>query len=307
MLISLVTPTCNSESTIDQAIASVVRNQGASRQSPSSSYCIDYHVIDAASHDETVKCIQAYAAYLSSWSSEPDSGMYAGLNKGFQRCRGTIMGWINSDDFLLPGALQTVAEIFQSFPTIQWITSLTQLAADCEGRICIVKKLPGICSQAIRDGAFLPGIVRNAYGHIQQESTFWRRSLWDACGGSLSEQHGLAGDYELWQRFSRVAEPVGLTVPLGVFRLRAGQASSGIRYLDDLRTVWNQQRLAWPPDPGFRLRSYVRGWNASDDHHRWSRLLHRGTPAIQYAGQRLVRLHSHGSVSGWRLEPYSFL
>lgn len=307
MHISLITPSRNSELTIGRAIQSVIDSSESHPPFSPSNIDLDYHIVDASSSDNTTDIIRAYSSLLTSWSSEPDSGMYAGLNKGFQRSRGTIMGWINSDDFLLPGALQTVAEIFQSFPTIQWITSLTQLAADCEGRICIVKKLPGICSQAIRDGAFLPGIVRNAYGHIQQESTFWRRSLWDSCGGSLSEQHGLAGDYELWQRFSRVAEPVGLTVPLGVFRLRAGQASSGIRYLDDLRTVWNQQRLAWPPDPGSRFRAYVRGWNVSDDHHRWSRLLHRGTPAIQYAGQRLVRLHSHGSVSGWRLEPYTFL
>ncbi len=307
MLVSIVTPIYNASGTLRQAIDSVVQGPHAGILTASPYDFVDYHIVDGGSTDGSIEIIRASSSLLSSWTSEPDRGMYHGLNKGFQRCRGEVMGWLNSDDYLLPGALQTVVEIFQAFPSIQWITSLTQLAADCEGRICIVKQLPGICSQAIRDGAFLPGIVRNAYGHIQQESTFWRRSLWEACGGSVSEQHGLAGDYELWQRFAQVAEPVGLTVPLGVFRLRAGQASSGKRYLQDIKNVWHYQKMTTPPSTLSRFRNYLRGRvdrRASQGRTLLPQLFRQ---AWHYRGQRLVRLMPEGPDSQWRLEKHSFL
>jgi len=38
---------------------------------------------------------------------------------------------------------------------------------------------------------------------IQQESVFWRRSLWEKAGSSLAVSLNYAGDLELWLRFFR--------------------------------------------------------------------------------------------------------
>src|SRR5260370_32001480 len=43
--------------------------------------------------------------------------------------------------------------------------------------------------------------LAGANKYLQQESTFWRRSLWDRAGGSLSSLYATAGDFDLWASF----------------------------------------------------------------------------------------------------------
>jgi hypothetical protein len=63
-------------------------------------------------------------------------------------------------------------------------------------------------------------------GWIQQESTFWRRSLWEEAGGYMSEELYYAMDFELWARFFEHADLYGVSVPLGGFRRHGTQKTA---------------------------------------------------------------------------------
>src|SRR5205085_4261366 len=58
---------------------------------------------------------------------------------------------------------------------------------------------------------------------VQQESTFWRRSLWEKAGGRIDASLHLAGDYELWAKFYQHADLYGVATPLAGFRMHGDQ------------------------------------------------------------------------------------
>ncbi|MCP4536223.1 MAG: glycosyltransferase, partial [Chloroflexi bacterium] len=77
---------------------------------------LEYIIIDGNSTDGSVEIIEKYAPWLTHWVSEPDRGQAHAINKGFTRCTGDLLGWINSDDALLPNALQNLALAHQKAP-----------------------------------------------------------------------------------------------------------------------------------------------------------------------------------------------
>jgi len=103
--ISVVTPTYNSETTILRTVESVILQELDQ---------IEYIVIDACSTDSTKEQISRYKD-LVTFVSEPDDGIFDGMNKGVRLCRGKIVGIINSDDWYLSGSLQEVWNKFQSW------------------------------------------------------------------------------------------------------------------------------------------------------------------------------------------------
>src|SRR5437868_3021326 len=98
--ISIVTPNYNYGAWLEETIRSVLL-QGYPN--------LEYIVIDGASQDNSVAVIEKYAPYLDYWVSERDKGQTNAINKGFARSTGEIMGWLNSDDLLLPNALRNIA------------------------------------------------------------------------------------------------------------------------------------------------------------------------------------------------------
>ena len=102
--ISVVTPTFNSESTIRRTVESVI-SQGFDE--------IEYIVIDACSTDSTIEKITQYKDRVDLYS-EPDNGIFDGMNKGVQLCTGEIIGIINSDDWYLSGSFQVAWDSFQN-------------------------------------------------------------------------------------------------------------------------------------------------------------------------------------------------
>ena len=87
-LISIVTPSYNQDEFIEETIRSVLL-QGYPN--------IEYFIIDGKSTDRSVEIIKKYEKYMTSWTSEKDSGQSEAINKGWQRSNGDILAWINSD------------------------------------------------------------------------------------------------------------------------------------------------------------------------------------------------------------------
>ena len=205
--ISLVTPSFNQVDLIDAAMRSVLDQSYPQ---------LEYVVIDGGSTDGSAEVIGAHAERLAYWVSEPDEGHYPAVNKGFAKTSGEIMGYLNGDDLLLPGSLDLIATIFSTRPEIRWLTA-AHMGVDAKGRPVGVTA-PMRWS---RWHIITTGETRS----LPQESTFWRRSLWDEAGGHLDESFPLAADYELWARFSRYATPVSIRAPLACFRHVPGQRS----------------------------------------------------------------------------------
>ena len=102
-LISIVTVCYNSASTLEETILSVLGQDYE---------LLDYVIIDGGSTDRTIELIEKYKDKLGYYHSEPDRGISDAFNKGIAHAKGDIIGIINSDDILLPGALESMAQAY---------------------------------------------------------------------------------------------------------------------------------------------------------------------------------------------------
>jgi len=204
--ISIVTPSFNQAEYLEECILSVL-NQNYPN--------LEYIVIDGGSNDGSVEIIKKYSSALSHWESVPDSGHGDALNKGFRLATGDILCWLNSDDLLLPWSLKTVSELFITYPNVSWIHGV-QVSYDSKGRIQSANQ------KKINVFDFLLG----NYAFLQQESSFWRRSLWDQAGSHINTDLKLMVDGELWSRFFLFAEPCHINCTLGGWRNTGKNRSS---------------------------------------------------------------------------------
>lgn len=104
MKVSIITSCFNREGTIREAIESVL-----SQDYPD----IEYIVVDGASTDNSLEIIREYKDKIATIISEPDNGMYEGINKGISVATGDIIGLLHSDDFLY--SQNTISRIVKAF------------------------------------------------------------------------------------------------------------------------------------------------------------------------------------------------
>lgn len=100
MKISIITITYNSEATLEDTIKSVITQDYPE---------LEYIIVDGLSKDGTMDIVNRYRDNISIVISEKDKGISDAFNKGIRAATGDLIGIINSDDMLMPGALQAVA------------------------------------------------------------------------------------------------------------------------------------------------------------------------------------------------------
>ena len=199
--ISIVTPNYNYAATLKTTIKSIV-GQGYPE--------LEYIVIDDGSTDSSMDILNRHAGQLAHWETQENAGQYPALNKGFGLATGEIIGWLNSDDIHFPWTLQAVGEIFATFPEVQWISGRpTRITNGIPREVMPTRLYPQRMLQlGLFDG--------HPFGWVQQESTFWRRSLMEAAG-LLDTSLRYAADFEWWTRFARHAGLHSVDFPIGGF------------------------------------------------------------------------------------------
>lgn len=241
-----MTPSFNQGEYVEATLRSVI-SQGYE--------ALEYVVVDGGSTDGSVDTVKRHEGDLASWVSEPDNGHAHALNKGFAKTTGEIMCWINSSDLHYPWTLRTVAQVFSQLPQVEWLMGVPT-TLDARGDL---KHVMTGASNAY-------DILAGNYRVIQQESVFWRRSLWERSGGRLNENLTRAADFDLWLRFLRLAPLHHVQTILGGFRVHGdalGQAGGGEyqreveavfeRFVaeQDRRTLW-RARMVRAIGPGRR-------------------------------------------------------
>ncbi len=201
--ISIVTPCFQHGRFLERTLSSVVGQQYPA---------LEYVVQDGGSTDGTVDVLRRFETQLSSRASEPDGGQADAINRGFARTTGEVMGWLNSDDLLLPGALATIGRCFASRPDVDVVYG---------HRLVIDERDQKVGSWILpRHNDRVLGLA----DYVPQETLFWRRRVWEAVGSHLDESFRFALDWDLLLRFrAEGARMVRIPRFLGAFRVHAGQ------------------------------------------------------------------------------------
>lgn len=215
ILITIITPSYNLGHFIEQTIQSVL----SQNYEP-----LEYIIMDGGSTDATLDILRKYEDHLT-WYTEPDKGQADAINKGFRRAKGEVIGWLNADDILLPGALHTVAEYFESHPEAQFLYGNAR-AMNGDGVDSGLRTHVQAC-----DFESLLGFG----DFIVQPAAFWRAELWKDIG-ELEPKWRYALDYEYWIRVAQKYELHYIPQELATERIYSGAKtfSGGIERIDEL-------------------------------------------------------------------------
>jgi GT2 family glycosyltransferase len=179
-LVSIVTPSFNQASYLEQTIQSVLDQESAD---------IEYLVIDGGSTDGSVDIIKKYAPRLAYWVSEKDSGQADAINKGMARAKGDIVAWLNSDDTYLPGTVAAAVQAFDAHPDAVLVYA-DMLAVDQNGQTFNTLRYRQLTLEDLL-----------SFQIIGQPAVFMRRAAFEKSGGLDLSYHFLL-DHHLWIRIA---------------------------------------------------------------------------------------------------------
>lgn len=188
--ISLVTPSFNQGAYLEETLQSLVNQDYPN---------LEVIIQEGGSTDNSVEIAERFVQQHSKLFKlyvESDQGQADALNRGFEKATGEIFGFLNSDDILLDGCLQRVAQEIDPR----------------RNRYIVFGRSLFFGNDPAKEGKDHPfeytshfdqlAIWKRRYNQIPQPSTFWHRTVWETCGGIDAEiSHAL--DYDLFCRFSQ--------------------------------------------------------------------------------------------------------
>lgn len=194
-VISIVTPSYNQGEFLPATIESVISQAG--------NFALEYIIMDGGSTDNSVEIMKEYEGLLQRgewpvacagitfrWFSEKDHGQADAVNKGFALATGTILGWLNSDDTYLPGAIATILERFSSNPDDVMVY----------GNACYMDRGGNITGRYRSEPFSLKRLAVRSI--ICQPAAFFRREALQEVG-ELDTGLQTCLDYDLWIRLGQ--------------------------------------------------------------------------------------------------------
>ena len=184
-LVTIAVPSFNQGRFLDQALSSIFKQE----------IPVEVFVLDGGSKDQSLDVIRKWEPNLADWRSRPDEGQAAAINEGIAQGSAPFVCWLNSDDWLLSGALTRLMDALEAQP----------LAPAVYGRAWNVAERTGRRTRAWVESFDERRLAIRCI--ISQPATLIRRSAWQAVGGLDPALH-MAMDYDLWWRLYRQGGPL---------------------------------------------------------------------------------------------------
>ena len=201
MKISIVTPSFNYASSLRDTLDSV-----AGQNDPG----VEHVIVDDGSTDNSWDVLTAYSRPLVLYR-QPNQGLSETLNQALRLATGEWFGWLNADDFYLPGALAMVRRAIEEYPD-----------ADMIWGDCIYIDLEGRFLRLVAQHPTNRRVLRLMGGHVAACATFVRRSALPS--GIFDRRLKVAQDWDLSLAMLHAgSRMIWLPTPLGAFRRHQNQ------------------------------------------------------------------------------------
>jgi len=275
-LVSIVTPSLNQGRFIRATIESVL-SQGYP--------AIEYIIMDGGSTDETASVVKDFASRVT-WISEPDRGQSHAINKGFAIAKGSILSWLNSDDWILPGAVSRAVAGFAAAPDAGAVYG-EGLVADRDGNV--TGRFPATEPPNLWKLVHLSD-------YILQQTLYFRRDVFETAGALRQDLH-YAMDLDLLIRIAKRHPLHYIAEPMGCLREypEAKSFAGGKERIAEIARVLREHTGARFP-PGYLLYAL----NASRD--RWCASI--GSPRLKWLVSSAfgVWIERLSDSQGWRAD-----
>ncbi|OGC89731.1 MAG: glycosyl transferase [candidate division Zixibacteria bacterium RBG_16_53_22] len=206
MKITVITVCYNSATTIEDTFQTVARQTHPD---------VEHVIVDGGSTDRTREIIDRHRHRIDNIISEPDRGVYDGMNKGLRLATGDVIGFLNADDvYAHEGVLHRVAEVMSNSKIDACYADLVYVDKDDPQRVVRYWK-----SQPYEDGLFLKGWMP------AHPTFFVRRSVYERFGG-FDLAYPRQSDFELTMRFLHVHKIRAVYIPEIFVRMRTGGLSN---------------------------------------------------------------------------------
>lgn len=224
--ITIVTPSFNQGYYLESTMISVLNQDYPN---------LEYIVMDGGSTDGSVGIIKKYADRLSYWESNQDKGQADAIFRGFDRSKGDVLGWVNSDDLLLPGCLKKVGMYFADHPEKDYVVGGTVIIG-ADGNALLSKlgyPAGNLGSRMTFNKLLMWGCGCN------QPATFWRREAFFSVAG-FDQSLRFCFDYDMYFRLAKKHSSGRIKEFLACFRSHPLSKTSTISDIRD-----EENRLLW--------------------------------------------------------------
>lgn len=209
MKVSIITPILNNKETFEDCIISL---NGQTYKN------IEHIVVDGGSTNGTIEIINKYKNKITKFISEPDKGIFDGMNKGIKLATGDIIGILNSDDFY---ASDKVIE--------KVVKTIKEKNVDCcwGDLVYIDKKNPDRIVRYWKSSEYKEGKFKIGW-HPPHPTFFVRKWVYEKYG-LFNLDFPFSADYELMLRFLERYKIRSFYIPEILVKMRTkGQSSKNI-------------------------------------------------------------------------------
>jgi glycosyltransferase involved in cell wall biosynthesis len=206
MRVSIITPTLNSGQWMPQCVGSVLMQNTREVE-------VEHVVADGGSTDDTVEIAKAHGCVLA--PRDPDDDIFTVINKATLHSTGHLVGYLGSDDMLLPGALLAAVRRYVASGR-RWVTGAYWWIDED------MRPLGSIAAPPEWLTAEMMATI--GWSFVHQQASFMERTMFEELGG-YDPRIKAGGDYDFFVRAMELAPFAREPQALACFRRRANQMS----------------------------------------------------------------------------------